>query len=328
MFVSKHFYLPLLITLLVLAPELAVAASGTDAAAFLDIPIGAAPAALGSAFTARATDAYAPVWNPAGLGFVDGFKFSGTESSYLQGIHYDYLGMATHGLGLSVQYLGSGDITSRDEQGNVTGTYSASFAAYSLAYGRKITGSWSVGLTAKAITESISDVSARSYAGDIGTLYRFNDRLSLAAVAANIGPPLTMVSESDPLPLSFRAGFLYKLMSSLDLSLEGVDRRGGPFSGSGGLEWNYDEILLLRFGMDSSHTQGLPGYSALTAGVGIRFWGQEFSLAWLPYGDLGNAFDFSLDLRFGGASHQEGKKSPERMEGENLLDSQGNEINR
>ena len=42
--------------------------SGTEGASFLDIPVGAGPAALGGAYTALATDAYAPIYNPAGLG--------------------------------------------------------------------------------------------------------------------------------------------------------------------------------------------------------------------------------------------------------------------
>ena len=46
------------------------ASSGTEGASFLDIPVGAEPAALGSAYTALATNAYAPVWNPAGLGMA------------------------------------------------------------------------------------------------------------------------------------------------------------------------------------------------------------------------------------------------------------------
>src|SRR5450631_2020075 len=48
------------------------ASAGTEGASFLDIPVGAGPAALGSAYTALATNAYAPVWNPAGLGMLNG----------------------------------------------------------------------------------------------------------------------------------------------------------------------------------------------------------------------------------------------------------------
>src|ERR1700680_195642 len=53
------------------------AASGTEGASFLDIPVGGRPAALGSAYSAMATDVYATVWNPAGLGFLRSMEVSG-----------------------------------------------------------------------------------------------------------------------------------------------------------------------------------------------------------------------------------------------------------
>src|SRR5467141_60454 len=70
-----------LFALSLLSPRLY--ASGTEGAAFLDIPVGAGPAALGSAYSALASDAYAPVWNPAGLGFVSGTEIAGQHLSYL-----------------------------------------------------------------------------------------------------------------------------------------------------------------------------------------------------------------------------------------------------
>src|ERR1700690_3381673 len=101
------------------------ASSGTEGASFLDIPVGAGPAALGSAYTALATNAYAPVWNPAGLGNLSGNEMSGRHLSYLDSIHYEFLSFVhpfdksrdsdTHrGIGFSVQYLGSGDIDKTD----------------------------------------------------------------------------------------------------------------------------------------------------------------------------------------------------------------------
>src|SRR5712691_5696517 len=98
------------------------ASSGTEGASFLDIPVGAGPAALGSAYTALATNAYAPVWNPAGLGMLSGTEMAGQHVSYLESMHYEFLSFVhpfydtqdsgTHrGIGASVQYLGSGDIT-------------------------------------------------------------------------------------------------------------------------------------------------------------------------------------------------------------------------
>ncbi len=261
------------------------AGSGAEGASFLDIPVGSIPASLGSAYTSRATDAYAPVWNPAGLAFLDAFKLSGTHLAYLQGIHYEYLGFAVpwkrNGLGASVQYLGSGDIQGANEQGTLTGNFSTTFAAYSLAYGHAFTEQWSIGLTGKAITESIADTSARAYAGDVGTL--------------------KFVNESDPLPLAYRMGAFVQILPYLDVSAEAVYRKTGYLSGSAGLQGTYGSILSLRVGLNSAHKDAMPVTSLLTAGIGLHLWGQEFSYAWVPYGDLGAAHYFSLDFRFGGS---------------------------
>src|SRR5438477_5064098 len=132
------------------------AGAGTEGASFLDIPVGAGPAALGSAYTALATNAYAPVWNPAGLGMLSGNEMAGQHVSYLESMHYEFLSFVhpfdksrdsdTHrGIGASVQYLGSGDITRTDiDSGgafntNTTGTFSSYFASYNLSYGQTVT---------------------------------------------------------------------------------------------------------------------------------------------------------------------------------------------
>src|SRR6266567_1672237 len=102
-------------------------ASGTEGASFLDIPVGGAPAALGSAYTAQANDVYAPVWNPAGLGFLHSFEFTGMHLSYLGPTHYEHAGFVIPfgkdqesdtgpaGFGASVQSLGTRDLEARDE---------------------------------------------------------------------------------------------------------------------------------------------------------------------------------------------------------------------
>src|SRR5882724_12551425 len=125
------------------------AGAGTEGASFLDIPVGAGPAALGSAYTALATNAYAPVWNPAGLGMLSGNEMAGQHVTYLESMHYEFLSFVhpfdksregdTHrGIGASIQYLGSGDITRTDidSSGNfnpaTTGSFSSYFASYNL----------------------------------------------------------------------------------------------------------------------------------------------------------------------------------------------------
>src|ERR1700690_3713191 len=107
--------LVLAIGFLLSATSHVLAAAGTESASFLDIPVGAGPASLGGAYTALANDLYAPVWNPAGLGFLDSTQLGGQHLAYLESIHYEHLGFVIplkHGMGLgaSAQYLGSGDI--------------------------------------------------------------------------------------------------------------------------------------------------------------------------------------------------------------------------
>src|SRR5580765_3396594 len=92
----------------------AQAASGTEAASFLEIPVGAGPAAMGGAYGALATNAYAPIYNPAGLGVVPSTQLARKNLTYLKCIHNEFLSFVhPHGqrktLGGSMQSLGSGD---------------------------------------------------------------------------------------------------------------------------------------------------------------------------------------------------------------------------
>src|SRR5258706_1982905 len=159
--------------------------SGTEGASFLNIPVGARPAALGGAYSALAVDAYAPTWNPAGLGFLNSAQLAGQHLSYLESIHDEYLSFAiplksnNSALGASIQYLGSGDIASTDKFGAPAGTFSSHWGSYNLSYGRALTEKLSVGLTGKMIDAKIADVSAQAYAVDFGGLYRLQNHFSL-----------------------------------------------------------------------------------------------------------------------------------------------------
>jgi hypothetical protein len=100
---------------LLLQGSVGLQAAGTSSASFLDIPVGAGPAAMGSAYSALATDAYAPVWNPGALGFIDSTQIAGQHVAYLESISYEFLSFVHplipgDAIGVSAQYLGSGDI--------------------------------------------------------------------------------------------------------------------------------------------------------------------------------------------------------------------------
>src|ERR1041385_6463516 len=77
--------------LIFLMPSLPLHAfTGTEGASFLELPVGARPAAMGQAYSMLAEDAYAPTWNPAGLSFLDGPQVAGMHMLYLESSSYEY----------------------------------------------------------------------------------------------------------------------------------------------------------------------------------------------------------------------------------------------
>jgi hypothetical protein len=279
-------------------------AAGTDAANFLNIPVGAGPAALGGAYSALAADAYAPVWNPAGLGFVKSPELAAQHLSYLESIQYEFLIFvhplgATSALGASAQYLSSGDIPETNNSGQSLGTFSSHYGAYSLSFGRSFKDCISVGLSGRYLDAKISDVGAHTFSGDVGTLYKVGSRLTLAAVATNMGGDLRFLEDSEPLPFAFRVGAAFHPAKQWALAAEGVYRREGPAGGHFGLEWRVIDFLSLRAGYRTDTVKELSPLAGFSTGVGVRVWGSELAYAWVPLGALGDTHYFSLRLQFG-----------------------------
>jgi hypothetical protein len=284
------------------------ASSGTEGAAFLDIPVGGGPAAMGSAYTAMAADAYAPTYNPAGLGFVESNEVAGQHLSYLESMRYEYLSFvhpfgqhrdAQRGIGMSIQHFASGDIQGMNEAGEETGDFSSTYGSYNLAYGQRFGENLSLGLTGKLIHAKIEDYSANAYAADLGGMYRMSEKLSLAGSLTNVGTKLKFDEEGDPLPMALHAAAAFQATPHVTLALEGVYRRNGLASAHTGISWRPLEALSLRAGYRTDTLKGLSPLAGLTTGVGIHVFGQEFAYAWLPYGDLGSTQYFSLVARFG-----------------------------
>ena len=261
---------------------------------------------MGSAYSALATDAYAPTWNPGGLGHVDSNQFAGQHLSYLESIYYEYMSFVHplgHGraVGAAIQYLGSGDIPSTDVNGNSIGSFNAHYGAYAVSYGQTLGSKLSLGMSGKIISAKISDVGATAYAVDFGSLYQWNKDLALAAVLTNVGTKLKFIDQADSLPLALHLGAAYRTRYNVNLSAETVYRQSGLASFHAGGEWSPTPPIALRVGYRTDTLKGLSPLAGLSLGLGLHAWGQEFSYAWLPLGDLGNTQYFSLVLKFGGA---------------------------
>jgi len=261
---------------------------------------------MGSAYTALADNAYASVWNPAGLAFVDSVQIAGQHLSYLESINDEYVGSAIplgHGgraLGVSAQYLGTGDITQADINGFHTGTFSAHYGVYSLAYGQKLGDKLGIGATGKWINAKLSDTSADAFAGDLGLLYKPQDHWRIAATLTNLGNKLTFIDQPDSLPSAFHVAAAYQPARQLLVTGEALHSwPSDRFDGRFGLEWRPMELLALRTGYRTDTMTELSALAGFSVGMGLQLWGQEFAYAWVPYGDLGTTQYFSLLMRFG-----------------------------
>jgi len=311
---KKYWILSLLLRFTV---QSCLASSGTEGAAFLDIPVGAGPASMGSAYTSLANNAYAPVYNPAGLASLSGHEVAAQHLSYLESMHYEHMsyvmpisgknGVSTRGLGFSVQYLGSGDIAATSDTGASIGYFSSHYASYNVSYGQTVTRKLSLGATAKIIHAKIDDLSARAYATDLGSMYKMSDRLTFSGALTNIGTKLKFIQDRDALPMAIKVSAAFKPAKQWVITSEGVYRINGLGSVHVGGQWRVVDSFSLRAGYKTDTLKGLNALAGVTAGFGIQFLGQELAYAWSPYGDLGDAQYVSLLIRFGAA--QEAKRN-------------------
>jgi len=290
----KTLWSALIIGILILTFNLICYANGpgTTTASFLKIAVGARAAAMGEAFTAIANDGTALYWNPAGLTELEEREFSATYNNWFEGISQGYLGLIFLSLrgtfGFGINYMDMGKIEGRDEAGNPTGDFGASDIHLSAGYANKFKNiSW--GITAGWLKDKIEKDTETTFLGNIGFLYPVSDRLTLGAVAQNIGSKLG----SDPLPLTFKVGAASKL-KALTLALDIAKPSDNEIYYCLGAEWWLREVVALRVGYKTNQDIG----QGLTAGLGYKFGRICLDYAYVPYGDLGDTHRISLGMKF------------------------------
>ncbi len=285
--------LVLIVWALVLPSQVYGSGSGTTAASFLKIAVGARATAMGEAFSAVVNDTTSLYWNPAALVRVKDREFSATYNQWFAGIYQGYLGAALSTWGgtvaLGVNYVNMGKMEGRDEWGAPSGEFAAYDLQVSLGYGSQISPRLDVGLAVGFIESRIADDSESAYSGNLGILFSFSESVSLALVGQNIGTSLG----ADPLPFTIRGGVAVK-SGSLTLAADLANPNDGPVYYCTGLEWWMGKILALRLGYRSNRSIG----SGITAGLGIQKGKMRFDYAYVPYGELGTTQRVSLSFRF------------------------------
>lgn len=309
---------------LLLLSGTASAASGTSGAQFLKLGSGARAGAMADAFTAIADDAFAAYYNPAGLARLARPQLGGAHSALFHGVSYQTLSFVVpfgrangrerietesnkHALGFSIYYLGVGDIERRTGDSTLpVGTFNAADSAYAASYAYAPNDRLSLGFTGKYVHQSIDSYSGSAMAADLGVLYRVNPHtekpITLGGSIRNIGNSIGYVSSAtDPLPLTVVAGAAGALTKSFTVALDLGKQRDNDVFVALGMEGrrNLTESVggALRAGYTSSRREN-GTLSGVTAGGGLIFNKANFDFAWIPFGALGDAFRFSLLVKF------------------------------
>ncbi|MDZ7269638.1 MAG: PorV/PorQ family protein [candidate division KSB1 bacterium] len=229
--------------MLVLLPAPALAQfdnAGTSAANFLKIGVGSRAEAMAGAYVAQASDISTVFWNVAGLADVRQRELMIARTDWILDVNLVAVAVSlplgeNATLAASVNALSMGDFEeTTPEAPDGTGIHlGGSNLAAGLAYAKRLTDRFSVGLQGKYVGESVANSKAHGFALDFGTLYQtnfrglkigmsishFGTKLQLSGreqlirvdVAPGLGAnpdetPARLETEAWPMPLVFRLG--------------------------------------------------------------------------------------------------------------------------
>lgn len=307
--------------------------SGTSAANFLKIGVGARPMAMGDAAIASINSAEALYWNVAALTRIDeDFSVAISTLDWLVESRQSYVA-ATYKMddvgtfGFDLQYLDYGKIeetTVYDQDG--TGRFlSASDMVIGFGYARKLTDRFSFGIKVKYINQTIADASGSAFAIDLGTVFLtsfFDNKLRIAASLSNFGTKLKFVGDDlsitytvpdNPggkqvpaelttlewdIPLLLRFGISNYFVDNEELSVlasyDVVDSRDYEVRHNLGAEVGLYRMVYLRGGYKFNYDE-----VKYTVGIGLDFrkiidYNLKLDYVFLDFGDFGTLNQFSL----------------------------------
>lgn len=335
----RKLYSAILIMLLLEISPTAFAQSkvGTTGAQFLGIGIGSRAVAMGGAFTAMKNDASMLYWNPASIARNERVQTSFIHSNWLVDTRIAWAGATVNlgdggTFGGSVTLLTSGDIerTTEIEPDGTGELFSTSDLSFNLSYARPLTDRFSVGITAKLISQSLYQSSAQTVAMDLGVLFDVTKRLRLAATMHNFGGtmrvsgnallitastgmglngnnngiPAELSTDGWNLPLVFRVGIAAEVIEDqsnrLTLALDAVNPNDLQPHANLGMEYSWRDMLFLRTGYNQLFVDFAEAGFALGAGLKYNLGYLAFRLdyTYQSYGRLNAPQWLSLSLLF------------------------------
>ena len=205
----KRYRLDIILVVLILIglPQLLhsqeVTKIGTTAAKILSIPVGSRALSMGGAFVSVSDDATAMYWNPSGIARLERNEFIFMHSNWLADIRFDFVGlvfplgtMGTIGFNVTAMTMSEMDITTEYEPEGTGETFSAGSFVAGVSFARNLTDNFSIGGTAKYVSEKIWNSTASGLAVDIGTIFNTPFRgIRLGASISNFGQKMQIFGD-------------------------------------------------------------------------------------------------------------------------------------
>lgn len=309
---SFAWFVPLLIAALALS-----ARAQNEGASFLKIGVGARALGMGSAFTAKANDASAMFWNPAGTANMREREVALYHTEWVSDVRYDVLGavipVRNGSLGFSAAYLSQGDLEKRDITGEKQGSFGASDAAATLSYARRFSTKVRGGVNVKYIQQSVEDEKASGLATDWGAQMRVSRKMTVGGAVMNLGRDMKFLNEKYKLPLTLSGGAAFSPNKTLTFAADlRQEVHGARTSLNMGTEYIAMGRMSLRAGYQAAVAKGdsdtagsvksestsVGGMKGLGFGLGLNILGAQMDYAILPKDDFGSTHHLSLSAKF------------------------------
>ena len=244
-------------------------------AVWLLINPGAAAQGTGEAQVARANDAYATYYNPAGLAFMNGNNLALQHVNWLPNltsdIFYDFISYSQSkngvGFGGHIIYINLGEQRKTDENGTDLGSFKSFDICLTGSYGMKINSSSAVGFNFKIYHQKLAEDTAVGEVGkpystdvafDISYLKKFGkiSQHSFGLLIQNIGPPVAFIDaeQADPAPTNMKFGIYSRIFkddyNSLHLMFDANKLLVATYTE---MDWNGDGIIGNGFSQEKNN---------------------------------------------------------------------------
>jgi hypothetical protein len=294
---------------------------------------------MGGTSVASAFDVSSIYYNPGAFSQAHKTQVLVSTTDWLVGSKLRWLGTmidvdGSNAFGLSITQLAYGEemVTTEDNPEGTGERWSAQDFAMALSYSRNLTDRFSIGGSAKYISQSIWNESASTFAFDIGLLFvtGFHD-MRLGMSIANFGGDMKMdgrdlrkvididpsnagsnklnlanlVTDPWPIPLIFRVGLAMDVVknqtATVTLECDALRPSDNVEVVNVGAEVTFMNLISLRGGYKSLFQH--PSEEGLTFGAGVKYdqlgsMGLEVNYAYQQFGKFGNINTFSLAVSF------------------------------